>query len=289
MKRLRHPIRAITEPFGKAGLIVAVLALVLATTGAAFAASALNAKQKKEVEKIAKKYAGKPGAQGPAGANGPAGSAGTAGTKGADGTPGTNGTNGTNGTPGTSVTNTALSEGNAHCPKGGAELKVGTGTPTFACNGQTGFTETLPAGKTETGTWVISQQEVVGSALPTYAISFPIPLAEGASEAENGAVFLDAGETGEAPAQRTREVEVEPGVTKKVGELCAGSVEEPSAAPGKLCIYTIELNGPEPTVASLGGEANAYSPTGAFMNWFVSGPGGDVFANGSWAVTASTP
>ena len=64
MKRLRHPIRAIREPFGTAGLIVACVALVLALTGAAFAAAGLTGKQKKEVEKIAKKYAGKPGAAG---------------------------------------------------------------------------------------------------------------------------------------------------------------------------------------------------------------------------------
>ena len=85
MHRLRHPIRSITEPFGKAGLTVAILALVLATTGAAFAAAGLNSKQKKEVTKIAKKYAGKPGAIGPPGAAGPAGPAGKTGKEGPEG------------------------------------------------------------------------------------------------------------------------------------------------------------------------------------------------------------
>jgi hypothetical protein len=90
MSRLRHPIRAIREPFGKAGLIVACLALVFAMAGGAFAAKgALTGKQKKEVEKIAKKYAGAPGPAGAAGAQGPAGPAGPAGAKGETGAAGT--------------------------------------------------------------------------------------------------------------------------------------------------------------------------------------------------------
>jgi hypothetical protein len=35
MKRLRHPIHSITEPFGKAGLTVAICALVLGLIGGA--------------------------------------------------------------------------------------------------------------------------------------------------------------------------------------------------------------------------------------------------------------
>jgi hypothetical protein len=109
--RLRHPIRAIREPFGKAGLTVAICALVLAMVGGAYAAGALSGKQKKEVEKIAKKYAGKTGSAGSQGPAGPAGAKGDTGTNGKDGTNGTNGKEGT-----------------------------------------IGFTETLPSGKTETGT-----------------------------------------------------------------------------------------------------------------------------------------
>ena len=51
------------------GLVIAVVAMLIALTGGAFAASgALTGKQKKEVEKIAKKFAGKPGSSGFAGA-----------------------------------------------------------------------------------------------------------------------------------------------------------------------------------------------------------------------------
>lgn len=93
LTRLRRPNRGRREPFGKAGLIVALCAIVLATTGAAFAAGRLTGPEKQEVGKIAaktaKKYAGKPGPagkQGPAGKTGPAGAAGATGPAGPAGT-----------------------------------------------------------------------------------------------------------------------------------------------------------------------------------------------------------
>ena len=76
---MRHPVRAIREPFGTAGLVVAGIALIAALGGTAFAATKLNSTQKKEVEKIAKRFAGKNGKDG---AVGPPGSAGPAGPKG---------------------------------------------------------------------------------------------------------------------------------------------------------------------------------------------------------------
>jgi hypothetical protein len=85
----RHPARALREPFGKAGLIVACCALLLACTGAAFAAGKLTGPQKKEVGKIAAKVAAKDaGKQGPKGATGPAGAAGPTGAPGAPGAAG---------------------------------------------------------------------------------------------------------------------------------------------------------------------------------------------------------
>jgi hypothetical protein len=95
VKRLRHPVRAIREPFGTAGLIVAFIALIAALGGTALAAKgALTGKQKKEVEKIAKKLAGKPGATGPAGAAGAAGPKGAAGPQGSQGSQGEPGSEG---------------------------------------------------------------------------------------------------------------------------------------------------------------------------------------------------
>jgi hypothetical protein len=94
MQRLKHPIRSLREPFGKAGLPVAILALVLVMVGGAYAAGGLSKSQEKQVTKIAKKYAGKPGtngAAGPAGATGPAGAAGAAGKTGKEGPEGKEG------------------------------------------------------------------------------------------------------------------------------------------------------------------------------------------------------
>lgn len=151
MSRIKHPIRAIEEPFGKAGLIVAVVALVLALTGAAFAATGLNGKQKKEVEKIAKKFAGKPGAAGPQGPAGPQGSPGSNGKEGAQGKAGATGATGATG-------------------KQGKEGEPGILHPG----------ETLPSEATETGNFIaVALSPTVATA--GTAVSLPIPL-ESAAE-----------------------------------------------------------------------------------------------------------
>jgi Collagen triple helix repeat (20 copies) len=109
------------EPFGKAGLIVAVAALVMALVGGAYAANSatdsgkrnhkkgkqpgLNAKQKKQVRNIATSQAkkfqgtGPAGPQGPAGANGDKGDAGQNGAKGDTGEQGPQGEEGPEGSP----------------------------------------------------------------------------------------------------------------------------------------------------------------------------------------------
>jgi hypothetical protein len=138
MSRLRHPIRQLKEPFGKAGLTVAILALVLALVGGAYAAGGLTKSQEKQVTKIAKKYAGKPGAAGPAGPQGPAGAAGANGKDGAAGAAGKDGTNGQPGTNGKSVTVAAAT--GIHCPEvGGVIVEVaGSNDPKDVCNGVDG-------------------------------------------------------------------------------------------------------------------------------------------------------
>jgi hypothetical protein len=112
--------RRLKEPFGKAGLTVAILALVMALVGGAYAAGGLNSTQKKEVKKIAMKYAGKPGASGatgPAGAVGPAGPAGAAGKAGKEGPQGLEGKEGSPWTAGGTL------------PKGSSEKGVWAATP----------------------------------------------------------------------------------------------------------------------------------------------------------------
>jgi hypothetical protein len=89
----RRAGKRLREPFGKAGLTVAVIALVFAMLGGAYAAGGLTSKQKKEVKAIAK------GLQG----TGPAGPQGAAGANGKDGANGSNGTNGSNGADGKTI------------------------------------------------------------------------------------------------------------------------------------------------------------------------------------------
>jgi hypothetical protein len=92
-------------------MLVALLALVMASTGSAVAASLITSKQikdgtiqTKDISKKAQKaLRGKTGPQGPQGMHGPKGDTGATGAqgpKGDTGDPGTNGTNGTNGTDG---------------------------------------------------------------------------------------------------------------------------------------------------------------------------------------------
>jgi hypothetical protein len=278
-------ISRIHQRLGTAGFVLSIVALVAALGGGAYAASGgLTGKQKKEVEKIAKKYSGKAGPVGASGPAGPVGPSGAKGDKGDSGANGSNGAPGTNGASGTSVTNTSVKATEAaKCEgHGGAEFKVGGGTPTYACNGVTGFTETLPPGKTETGTWTYAQGTPANTTFlaPTeIAISFPIPLSEG------GQAF------GFTQKQTTEEEFGSSG--------CSGTLAKPKAPPGVLCIYTgaEELEHAEnvgPIVYSPSPqEEERYGPTGAVMWGFIlqgtATEAGKASAYGTWAVTAATP
>jgi hypothetical protein len=212
MKRLRHPVRAIREPFGTAGLVIACVALVAALGGTALAAKgALTGKQKKEVEKIAKKFAGKPGApgaagpagpQGTAGAKGDAGDKGEKGEKGDAGSPGSPGPKGDAGANGESPSAVELDPVSCGAPGGVRFEVVSTGEGEDICNGKDGVKgdrgdpwspdNALPAGAVETGEWSftrsvetvttevggVEEEVTVGDSMPiSVPISFPIPLA----------------------------------------------------------------------------------------------------------------
>lgn len=200
--------RRFHDRFGTAGVLVAVIALVLALGGSALAASgALTGKQRKEVEKIAKKYAGKPGEKGPKG------DAGASGANGKDGTNGTNGKDGTNGTNGKSVVTGAVTPGPS-CEEGGAFVEV-EGQPASkknVCNGKEGSPWTaggaLPSGKTETGSWGTILKEGESD---TIAFSFTLPI-----EPAVAPHYVPTGTTAECP-----------GVVAGV----------PKAEPGHLCVY----------------------------------------------------
>jgi len=272
MNRLRHPVRAIREPFGTAGLIVACVALIAALAGGAYAASGgLTAKQKKEVKKIAKQFAGKPGAPGatgPAGAPGAKGDTGAAGSAGTNGTDGSDGTNGTNGTNGVSPIGTAFTGEQNGCKEGGVKF-VGANA-TVACNGvkgETGFTDTLPAGKTETGTWALGPHDEA-TVVP---VSFTIPLAE-APEALHFVNLEGKEQTAE-------------GETPVTPVNCLGSAENPTAAPGQVCVYE-GANFGEAVGFSANSVLTRLSTTGATFLYNIAE---NQVAYGSWAVTAPEP
>jgi hypothetical protein len=270
--------------FGTAGLIVAIVALVAALAGGAYAASGgLTGKQKKEVTKIAQKEAKKAQGTGPAGPQGSAGANGKDGTNGTNGKDGVNGTNGSDGTDGedgqdgTDGTNGKNVEvgtpGGTECGgRGGATVQVAgePATKKAVCNGEegeSGFTETLPPGETETGSWTF----VAGGA-GTAPISLSIPLAE-EIPALNVVIML-------------KDEAAQSGCT-------GGTAEDPKADPGFLCVYTgtgeAEPAPLVPTVLKAGGElAGGVSTAGAII--FAENPTGPLgFASGTWAVTAPLP
>jgi Collagen triple helix repeat (20 copies) len=250
MSRFKHPIRAIREPFGTAGLIVACIALVLALTGAAFAAAGLNGKQKKEVKSIAKQFAGQPGAPGAAGPQGPKGDPGAAGSNGAPGVPGANGATGPTG-------------------KTGVTGVTGATGPT----GMSGFTETLPPGKTETGSWTAvwsgeNQDNIFAS-----SISYSIPL----SEPSTNAVILNREETEGSTTTPVNGCEFE----------LENPAAVPVAPPGTLCVFVTEEATGSLARTAVPGETgeSGDSPVGTILLAKTS-PGGKIRLGGVWAVTA---
>jgi hypothetical protein len=264
---------------GTAGFIISIVALVAALGGGAYAASGgLNSKQKKEVEKIAKKVA-KPGPPGQAGPKGDTGAAGSNGTNGTDGKNGADGSNGAAGANGKSVK--VANEEPAHCPgERGVTYEVeGSGTLNEVCDGETGFTKTLPSGETETGSWATPELGVG----PDFAGSFNLPISF---------TIPLAGELGSAEVHFLKEGEI-----NQTG--CPGSAAAPQASPGNLCIYTTvarEVENNPVTVANpaivKSGIVNApsnpnlipgASPVGSIL--ILSLPEAS-YAYGTWAVTA---
>jgi hypothetical protein len=143
---------------------------------------------------------------------------GTAGKDGAAGTQGLNGGAGEKGASGESVAykEVPTSDKTKCGGLGGAEYTVG-GKTTLICNGQTGFTETLPAGKTEKGMW--AAVNLIGGSV-TEGVSFTIPLKSAPS-----VHYINVGEkeltaTGE-----------------QTSTVCTGTAANPTAPTGALCVY----------------------------------------------------
>jgi hypothetical protein len=237
--------------FGIPG-VIAVVALVFAMMGGAYAASGgLSAKQKKEVKSIAKQFAGKPGAKGDTGAAGAKGDSGAAGAKGDSGAQGERGEPGPRGERGEA--------------------------------GETGFTETLPSGETETGTYAFAS----GSAgLLPVSISFTIPLEAPLSGDQVHFIRTDGEEVGKLGGGLEEE-EVQPPTQ------CLGSASEPSAEPGNLCVYAANQSASakmgsnfifDASIGSLLDTTGSAGVSGARLA--VGIEAGPVEGWGAWAVSA---
>jgi len=274
--------------FGIPG-VISVIALVFAMIGGAYAAS--NAGDGKGATASAKKSTKGPrgprGAKGATGATGPAGAAGPAGAKGDAGAAGGAGEKGANGTNGKSIA-LATEPAGLNCAEGGASVEV-EGTPAskkYVCNGEAGAEGepgdpwtaggTLPSGATQTGLWAFnaaSAQEFSGIGAIFVPVSFPIPLSGALDEAHT--VFVPPSGT---------------------DPNCTGSLANPTAPSGYLCIYASEVVNAS-LGAGPGGSFKFIAPGLGFNQTATTGtsmlfdikegetlPGAGV-GSGTWAVT----
>lgn len=264
---------------------VGLLALVLALAGTAYAAKKYVITSTKQIKpSVLKKLEGQdgaPGGPGAVGPVGPGGPVGPVGPKGPEGPEGPDGPQGDQGLPGvngkTVLSGTATPTAGTgtlgdfyietdlskiYGPKAGtgANGGWGTGTDLIGPEGSPWTAGgTLPSTKTETGAWSMLLD---GSGNGLTAISFTIPLA---AELANANVHL-------APNAN-----------------CPGTVEDPKAAAGHLCVYSADLSGGgalSPTIVKtaapfpLGGASKG----GAIL--FIGGGTPGNVGGGSWAVTA---
>jgi hypothetical protein len=271
LERLRNQI-------GTAGLIVAIVALIAALGGGAYAASSNGGKATASAK-------GKQGPRGKTGKTGPAGPQGPAGPAGAKGETGPAGPAGTNGA---GVTGTTVAAGQEGCSAGGVKYTSASGTNVVCngkkgANGQTGFTDTLPFNKTETGFWVFGLGPPGVHRIP---ISFNIPLAgelsgEGCTTNPPAATcqvhYLNAA---------GKEV-VEEGNAELTSTSCLGSAANPTAEPGNLCIYTGDAGetiGANDFIYKQDATTLGAAKTGAVLQFINLSS--EARGAGTWAVTA---
>jgi hypothetical protein len=154
-----------------------------------------------------------------------------------------------------------------NCANGGYKL-VSAGPKTdYICNGQngangqTGFTETLPPGKTEKGMWAASVTKadtVSETGFFGAPVSFSIPLA---SPLSNSHVHYSS-EVGFAGT-------------------CTGSVANPTAPSGELCVY-LSASGLENAEFE---EIESSSTAGVILIFEIVDDSKSATPYGSWAVT----
>jgi hypothetical protein len=245
--------------------VLVTLVLVFAMTGGAYAAKKYLITSTKQISPtVLRKLQGK---SGPAGKDGAPGAAGPLGPQGAQGPQGAKGETGAEGKEG---------------PAGKSGEKGEEGSPWTAGG-------TLPSGKTLKGEWNVTGYASAGNANLASSVSYALPLVSGPvvhyihpGEGE--------GEPNEAPAIQE--------------EKCKGTVAEPQATPGNLCVFA-ETEENSKSGAGFGGvrpplicnweagEAGcAISVTGSEGSRFGFGVealaenAGTVNVTGTWAVAA---
>ena len=240
---------------------IAIVALVFAITGGAFAAtggsgnggkgaSASATPLASAAKSKAKPKAGARGPAGPAGKTGATGPAGPAGPAGAAGAKGENGAAGGQGPQG------------PQGPQGEKGETGKEGTPGKPGKNGTFGDEPLPAGKTLTGVYAASgsAEGKFPEGLVSTGVSFALPV-----PGEPVVHYIKAGET-------------------TLPEGCKGTVSEPGAEEGNLCVFSQS----EVNTASVGATLSG-SPTLGTIGAKVTGTPaakGLVVIGGTWAVTA---
>jgi Collagen triple helix repeat (20 copies) len=279
--------------------VIAVLALIFAATGGAFAATgggsggdshatalATVSKSKSKPKTGPRGPAGAKGATGAtgvAGATGPAGSAGAPGAKGETGAAGPAGAGGTGPQGPAGTTGPAGPAG----PKG-EEVEGPPGPEGQLCKAKC----VLPEGATETGAWSIAAFEIPESKSINAPISFAIPLQAASSKA----FFFNLLQTEkkEFDANEFTGQGCQAGAPNCIATGCAGTVAEPKAPEGTLCVFSarhesaappeeVAFQGVLPATAAL---VAGYSQTGALLDFQAEEEHGYIIGAGSWAVTA---
>jgi hypothetical protein len=260
----------IREQFSTSALILSVIAIVLAATGATYAATNSGSALKQKVVKGPAGKRGPKGAPGAPGAQGPKGDTGSQGAQGPQGNPGGPGSPGANGKD---AVVTPIDLGDPKCPGsvGGAtvEVKETSGTAVDICNGVKGekgekgekgkdgeIPTTLEPNKTEQGTWSLNAS---GGGEKIITINFPYPLKEelGGPEVH----FND-------PA------------------ACTGGVTAPTAPAGNLCVYQQSLtNAAFSEIGEISFNQRGASIFGAVISFNVTDETKPSSGYGSWAVS----
>ena len=264
------------EKVGSAGLVVGVIALVMAVAGGAYAAGGgLTGKQKKEVKKIAKSFQG----TGPQGAVGPQGPAGPKGDTGAPGTPGKDGSPGAPGANGKSVKVTPVTP--LQCEERGGVIVEEEGEPASAkevCEGPEGpegqpWTphSALPVGATETGAWsFINNESAPNEVIVTLSFPIALPTSLDATKVhfQSEANFTDFDEGG----------------PETIG--CGLSTQAPTAPEGHLCVYGQSnlSNAKFVAIHNVSNASSVANRTGALLIFEREGAG-QAFGGGTFAVT----